>query len=107
MGGLCQEGDVLPGHLPRETISIVYSGETYYNWPGYAFVKFCDKDVEKQLRRQKHMIDGRECTLKIPDSQVPGPDAGLLSFHPRPRMENGETGKSTSVIMTRLWIRRR
>ena len=66
MGRLCQEGDVLPGHLPRETIYIAYSGETYYIWPGYAFVKFCDKDVEKKLRRQKHMIYGRECLVPVP-----------------------------------------
>ena len=36
----------------------------------YAFVKFDDKEVERTLRRQKHMIDGRECTLKIPDSRL-------------------------------------
>lgn len=37
---------------------------------GYAFIKFIEKDTEIKLRRQKHVIDDRECTLKIPDSRL-------------------------------------
>jgi len=53
---------------------------------GYAFVKFGEKEKEKSLRRQKHTIDGRECTLKIPDSrQGPAEKVGnrkvYVSYH--------------------------
>jgi len=55
------------------------------NMTGYAFVKFSDKEVEKALRRQKHMIDGRECTLKIPDSRAHQGERGdrkvYVSYH--------------------------
>jgi len=55
------------------------------NMTGYAFIKFSDKDVEKDLRRQKHMIDGRECTLKIPDSRAHQGERGdrkvYVSYH--------------------------
>ena len=33
--------------------------------------KFSDKDVEKQLRRQKHMIDGRECLVPLAPTSRP------------------------------------
>jgi len=36
---------------------------------GYGFIKFKDKSVERQMLKQKHEIDGRLCTLRIPDSQ--------------------------------------
>jgi len=36
---------------------------------GYAFVKFNDKEAERKLKREKHLIEGRECQLKVPDSQ--------------------------------------
>ena len=55
------------------------------NMTGYAFIKFTDKEVEKALRRQKHMIDGRECTLKIPDSRANQGERGdrkvYVSYH--------------------------
>ena len=55
------------------------------NMTGYAFIKFSDKEVEKALRRQKHMIDGRECTLKIPDSRANQGERGdrkvYVSYH--------------------------
>lgn len=51
----------------------------------YAFVKFSDKETERTLRRQKHMIDGRECTLKIPDSRASQGERGdrkvYVSYH--------------------------
>merc|ERR1719322_1709055 len=36
---------------------------------GFAFIRFADKDVEKKVLLQRHMIDGRWCDIKIPDSQ--------------------------------------
>ena len=52
---------------------------------GYAFVKFADKETEKTLRRQKHVIEGRECTLKIPDSRANQGERGdrkvYVSYH--------------------------
>jgi len=36
---------------------------------GYGFIKFKDKSVEKMALKQKHEIEGRLCTLRIPDSQ--------------------------------------
>jgi len=55
------------------------------NQTGYAFIKFDDKETERQLRRQKHHIDGRECTLKIPDSRASQGDRGerkvYVSYH--------------------------
>ena len=44
---------------------------------GYAFIRFHQKDLETKMRRQKHIIDGRDCTLKIPDSrQADGGERG-------------------------------
>jgi len=44
---------------------------------GYAFIRFQQKDLEVKMRRQKHIIDGRDCTLKIPDSrQADGGERG-------------------------------
>ena len=36
---------------------------------GFDFIKFADKDVEKKVLLQRHMIDGRWCDIKIPESQ--------------------------------------
>lgn len=36
---------------------------------GYAFIRFVEKEVEKKVLLQRHMIDGRWCDIKIPDSQ--------------------------------------
>jgi len=36
---------------------------------GFAFIKFADKEVEKKVLLQRHMIDGRWCDIKIPESQ--------------------------------------
>jgi len=36
---------------------------------GFGFIRFVDKDVEKKVLLQRHMIDGRWCDIKIPDSQ--------------------------------------
>lgn len=36
---------------------------------GYGFIKFKEKSVEKLMLKQKHEIEGRLCTLRIPDSQ--------------------------------------
>jgi len=44
---------------------------------GYAFIRFNQKELEVKMRRQKHIIDGRDCTLKIPDSrQADGGERG-------------------------------
>ena len=44
---------------------------------GYAFIRFHEKGLETTMRRQKHIIDGRDCTLKIPDSrQADGGERG-------------------------------
>ena len=36
---------------------------------GFAFIRFAEKDVEKKVLLQRHMIDGRWCDIKVPDSQ--------------------------------------
>jgi len=36
---------------------------------GYAFIRFGDKNVEKEMLKEKHMIGGRQAYLKIPNSQ--------------------------------------
>jgi len=36
---------------------------------GFGFIRFADKDVEKKVLMQRHMIDGRWCDIKIPESQ--------------------------------------
>merc|ERR1719385_600785 len=36
---------------------------------GFAFIRFTEKEVEKKVLLQRHMIDGRWCDIKIPDSQ--------------------------------------
>lgn len=36
---------------------------------GFAFIRFADKEVEKKVLLQRHMIDGRWCDIKIPESQ--------------------------------------
>jgi len=36
---------------------------------GFAFIRFADKETEKKVLLQRHMIDGRWCDLKVPDSQ--------------------------------------
>ena len=36
---------------------------------GFAFIRFAEKEVEKKVLLQRHMIDGRWCDIKIPDSQ--------------------------------------
>lgn len=36
---------------------------------GYGFIRFADKDVEEKVLLQRHMIDGRWCDIKIPDSK--------------------------------------
>ena len=35
------------------------------NMSSFAFVKFTDKEVGKALCREKHLIDGKECTLRV------------------------------------------
>ena len=35
----------------------------------FAFVRFVDKAVERKVLKQKHTIDERDCTVRIPDSQ--------------------------------------
>ncbi|XP_023326983.1 TAR DNA-binding protein 43 [Eurytemora carolleeae] len=35
----------------------------------FAFIRFKDKMVERKVLREKHTIDDRECTIRIPDSQ--------------------------------------
>jgi len=36
---------------------------------GFGFIRFADKEVEKKVLLQRHMIDGRWCDIKIPESQ--------------------------------------
>lgn len=36
---------------------------------GYGFVRFADKEVEEKVLLQRHMIDGRWCDIKVPDSK--------------------------------------
>jgi len=36
---------------------------------GFAFIRFAEPEVEKKVLLQRHMIDGRWCDIKIPDSQ--------------------------------------
>ena len=36
---------------------------------GFGFIRFVDKEVEKKVLLQRHMIDGRWCDIKIPESQ--------------------------------------
>jgi len=36
---------------------------------GFGFIKFAEKEVEKKVLLQRHMIDGRWCDIKIPESQ--------------------------------------
>lgn len=36
---------------------------------GYAFIRFTEKEVEDKVLMQRHMIDGRWCDLRIPDSK--------------------------------------
>ena len=65
----------------------------------YAFVKFGEKEKEQSLRRQKHTIDGRECTLKIPDSRYRGlARSGLGVALPPPQAGPcGEGGEQEGV----------
>jgi len=37
---------------------------------GFAFIRFKDKAVEKKVTMQRHMIGGRLCDIKVPDSQM-------------------------------------
>ncbi|XP_023338115.1 TAR DNA-binding protein 43 [Eurytemora carolleeae] len=36
---------------------------------GFAFVRFADKEVEKKVSMQRHMIGGRWCDIKVPKSK--------------------------------------
>lgn len=36
---------------------------------GYAFIRFADKEVQDKVCLTRHMIDGRWCDVKVPDSQ--------------------------------------
>merc|ERR1719447_692244 len=36
---------------------------------GFGFIRFVDKEAEKKVLLQRHMIDGRWCDIKIPESQ--------------------------------------
>lgn len=51
---------------------------------GYAFIRFKEKDAERKALKEKHTIDGRECVMRIPDSQQGG-DKSLrkvyVSYH--------------------------
>jgi len=52
---------------------------------GFGFIKFSDKDVEKKVLLQRHMIDGRWCDIKIPESQdrkdAPGKDKSSCKIY--------------------------
>ena len=39
------------------------------NMTGYAFIKFSDETLEVALTREKHVIDGRDCTLKFAEKR--------------------------------------
>ena len=64
------EAEVREYFADKATLLLCQMKKSKDSMTSYAFVKFDDKEVERTLRRQKHMIDGRECTLKIPDSQA-------------------------------------
>merc|ERR1719427_293786 len=36
---------------------------------GFGFIRFTEKEAEQKVLQQRHMIDGRWCDIKIPDSQ--------------------------------------
>lgn len=36
---------------------------------GFAFIRFVDKSVERKVTMQKHLIDGRWCDVRIPESK--------------------------------------
>ena len=56
----------------------------------FAFIRFDDKAIERKVLKQKHKIDERECTVRIPDSQQG--DKSLrkiyVSYHDKKLKEN-------------------
>jgi len=55
-------GEILSIQLKRKPLT----GES----KGFGFIRFADKEVEKKVLLQRHMIEGRWCDVKIPDSQL-------------------------------------
>lgn len=55
---------------------------------GFGFVRFADKEVEKKVLLQRHMIDGRWCDIKVPDSQE--------------RKEGGKDKSSCKIFVGRI-----
>lgn len=44
---------------------------------GFGFVKFAEKEVEKKVLLQRHMIDGRWCDVKVPEARESRAEQGF------------------------------
>jgi RNA recognition motif-containing protein len=42
------------------------------NSKGFGFIRFASYDAQQRVLGQRHMIDGRWCDVKIPNSKVAG-----------------------------------
>ena len=49
------------------------------NSKGFGFVRYKDYDIQMKVVAQRHMIDGRWCDVKIPDSRVGRNEVRTLS----------------------------
>ena len=52
---------------------------------GFGFIRFASYEVQMRVLAQRHMIDGRWCDVKIPNSKV-----RMLNFIPNYRWPNSQ-----------------
>ena len=48
---------------------------------GFGFIRFASYEVQMRVLAQRHMIDGRWCDVKIPNSKVQSDPSQPISCH--------------------------